>query len=816
MNTNNKPIYNNISFDLNLFQKETILYNNATQNFLSDADLLVTIKNSLVLLNYNLIKKEDLEINNVSTSLIRTKRTFSSNVSKTIVIKYKKEKQLNFRLTLKNKELTIKCINDNALIQSFIESVKQNLIDSDVLEIIDQINKTANENYKNILINYSNIQNFSKKYKKDKINEKIVIFEKNDLYNENKYNYTEFLNYLNKGLKENEKKTISSYSINYYYALNLSKNLSTLLEFLKVKIYYILIKDFTFKKKAVTINDLQLLFNNYFNYFNLKINTNVIQDNDKYAIIINNHLNKNQTNYSKVILGDFTINSFNQKSKLNFMKYLKNNSSSSNNAIKLNETFDENEIKKIESELQKFNKFGLEKDLETLIKNNNIFTYIFQNYNLYTKVFNNELQLNLHKEWYNMFCLILNNYLKTNGKDDLLKFICIIDKNNSNKLICYLVKNENMNKKKDLYLGYFIINLVNFFKTDFVSYEGFNIKNVNKNLNNIFPSNFIKEKNNIIKLNKDLLLVSYNENQNKYNNLDKFINILNTYIQRVKPLVIVICTQESNYKNIKWRSKIFSNTNFQSILQPKLTDYHKLLDNTTKKSMDTFTSRTLIYYKNDVINISNKIHTNLSKVLIKKINNKIDYQHIYNEISIQYEDKIKKFIFINGGNKKDNTKIKDLIDKFNLLNKYKNNFNIFLLGEIKNERRGQYFNPFANKKTNIKKEKTKSLTKLTIEEIQRKKHNKIESFYNNLQKSINKQVKKNTTIQQSIFYMTQKKELIIKDIKIINKKIRQQKTILQKITPNFAKNTLGISKNIKRKINSPSNYPICLKVNLKL
>lgn len=64
--------------------------------------------------------------------------------------------------------------------------------------------------------------------------------------------------------------------------------------------------------------------------------------------------------------------------------------------------------------------------------------------------------------------------------------------------------------------------------------------------------------------------------------------------------------------------------------------------------------------------------------------------------------------------------------------------------------------------------------------------------------------------------MTQKKELIIKDIKIINKKIRQQKTTLQKITPNFAKNTLGISKNIKRKINSPSNYPICLKVNLKL
>jgi hypothetical protein len=502
------------------------------------------------------------------------------------------------------------------------------------------------------------------------------------------------------------------------------------------------------------------------------------------------------------------------------MKYLKNNKSphSNNSLIKLNTNFNENEIKKIESELQKFNKFGLEKDLEILIKNNNIFTYILQNYNLYIQVFKNELELNISKEWYNMFCLILNNYLKTNGKDDLLKFICIIDKNNSNKLICYLVKNENMNKKKDLYLGYFIINLVNFFKTNFVSYEGFNIKNLNKNLNTIFPSNFIKKKNNIIKLNKDLLLVSYNEYQDKYNNSDKFINILNTYIQRVNPLVIVICTQESNYKNIKWRSKIFSNTNFQSILQPKLNDYHKLLDNITKKSMDTFTSRTLIYYKNnDVINISNKISNNLSKVLIKKLkNNKIDYEHIYNEISIQYEDKIKKFIFINGGNKKDNTKIKDLIDKFKLLDKYKNNFNIFLLGEIKNERTGQYLNPFANKKTNIKKEKTKSLTKLTIEEIQRKKHNKIESFYNNLQKSINKQVKKNTRIQQSIFYMTQKKELIMKDIKIINKKIRQQKTTLQKITPNFAKNTLGISKNIKRKINSPSNYPICLKVNLKL
>ena len=220
--------------------------------------------------------------------------------------------------------------------------------------------------------------------------------------------------------------------------------------------------------------------------------------------------------------------------------------------------------------------------------------------------------------------------------------------------------------------------------------------------------------------------------------------------------MIVICSIKPNFK-----------TNFESILKSVLDKkYDYLAPNLSKKF------KTVIFYNKE--HTSNKNFAINDELKSTSFNNK----SIYNQITIENE-KPKKFIFING-----NDNIKNLIDEYNLVDKYNDGYNIFLLGIIQNYEKQL----FSSKKFNINQESKQkmSLINKTKIEIRKKKQEKIQLFYKKLQNSINRQID-----NQSIIYIPQKNELIIKDLKKVIK-IKKEK-----------------------EINTNTN-PICLKVNLKL
>ena len=219
--------------------------------------------------------------------------------------------------------------------------------------------------------------------------------------------------------------------------------------------------------------------------------------------------------------------------------------------------------------------------------------------------------------------------------------------------------------------------------------------------------------------------------------------------------MIVICSIKPNFK-----------TNFESILKSELNKkYDYLAPNLSKKF------KTVIFY--------NKEHTSNKNLAINDElkSTSLNNESIYNQITIENE-KTKKFIFING-----NDNIKNLIDEYNLVDKYNDGYNIFLLGIIQN-----YEKQLFSKKFNIEQESKQkmSLINKTKIEIRKKKQEKIELFYKKLQYSMNRQID-----NQSIIYIPQKNQLIIKDLKKVIK-IKKEK-----------------------EINTNTN-PICLKVNLKL
>jgi len=781
MNPNEKSYIKNfnlnLNLNLNLFAQEQIIYENSInhfkqniynygKNFSEIFDVETTdgnlkniydlIKNKILLLNYNLINSKKVEIN-ISTF------SYSSNI-KTINIKFiynSKEESLVYTLnisksTLKNK-ITIK-IKNNSNSNNFYNINKlilNSLIDENIFDLIKNL-----KIYQKFINEFEKIKDLSKLYKKYEkyILKNYIFFDNNNkeikksklVNNSNIFdcNYQELLIYINdeKKIKNEENKRISNYSFDFLYMSIIVKNLYELLNFIKHKIYFILMNQYIFSKN-VSIRDFELLFNDYFKFYNKNINSYVKEYNKIFVVVLNNK-NKLKLNYSKFILGSFTLDETSKnKSAINQTFF-----SPKNSIVNKNYNIQQN----INNILVKYNKFGLIRlNLKKLLEEeNNLFTNIHKNLELYKKIFHDELfdKNNNVNKINHIFCKILNYYLKELKKSNLLKFICFTKENNLNKLYCNLAK--NLKNKKDLYIGYLTIDLNTFIKSKFVTYQNFSVNNLNKNLNTIFPSNFVRTRNNTIKINQDLLLISLFENRKTYKNTSKFITIINSYIKRVQPYLIVICSINPNFK-----------TNFESILKSVLDKkYDYLAPNLSKKF------KTVIFY--------NKEHTSNKNLAINDELKSSSYnKSIYNQISIENE-KTKKFIFING-----NDNIKNLIDEYNLVDKYNDGYNIFLLGIIQN-----YEKQLFSKKFNIEQESKQkmSLINKTKIEIRKKKQEKIELFYKKLQYSMNRQID-----NQSIIYIPQKNQLIIKDLKKVIK-IKKEK-----------------------EINTYTN-PICLKVNLKL
>ena len=777
MNPNEQSYFKNFYLNLNLFAQEQIIYENSINHFKQNIynynnfskifdvipkdnnliNLFNLIKNKILLLNYNLINSKKVEIN------ISPQRTDNKKIINIEFIYNEKKELLVYTLnisksTLKNK-ITIK-IKNNSNSNNFYNINKlilNSLIDENIFYLIKNL-----KIYHKFIDKFQKIKDLSKLYKKY---EKYILKDNTFFDNQNKQikksklinnsnifdcNYQELLIYINdeKKIKNEENKRISNYSFDFLYMSIIVKNLYELLNFIKHKIYFILMNQYIFSEN-VSIRNFELLFNDYFKFYNKNINSYVKEYNKIFVVVLNNK-NKLKLNYSKFILGSFTLDETSKnKSAINQTFF-----SPKNSIVNKNYNIQQN-INKI---LIRYNKFGLIRlNLKKLLEEeNNLFTNIHKNLELYKKIFHDELfdKNNNVNKINHIFCKILNYYLKELKKSNLLKFICFTKENNLNKLYCNLAK--NLKNKKDLYIGYLTIDLNTFIKSKFVTYQNFSVNNLNKNLNTIFPSNFVRTRNNTIKINQDLLLISLFENRKTYKNTSKFITIINSYIKRVQPYLIVICSINPNFK-----------TNFESILKSVLDKkYDYLAPNLSKKF------KTVIFY--------NKEHTSNKNLAINdelkstSLNNK----SIYNQISIENE-KTKKFIFING-----NDNIKNLIDEYNLVDKYNDGYNIFLLGIIQNYEKKL----FSSKKFNIEQESKQKMSVInkTKMEIRKKKQEKIELFYKKLQYSMNRQID-----NQSIIYIPQKNQLIIKDLKKVIK-IKKEK-----------------------EINTYTN-PICLKVNLKL
>ena len=773
------------------FKKQLFDYGKDITNIFSNENenkLFNFIKSKFLLLNYNLIFDDNINISYIDGKQIE--KTRKNDYKKEIQIEFKNKKNeniiINYKLTLiqKSNKIILKIfLIDETNIDGIQNIIKNNLIEYDIFELINHL-----EIYKRITKEYSKIKDIHKKDNKilKKKYKQILIYnflnkseeelKKSKLvtYNESigsyNCNYINLLTYINneKNIKKNESKIIRSYSFDFIYMLNIIKNLFILLNFLKQKIYFILFNEYVFEKD-LELKSFELLFDNYFKYYyDVNINIDIKNFDNDFFIVLNNK-KKLKKNYSKIILGSFNFDNINfTKSKISNL--INNNLDKNLNSLKLYKN--EDIINNLNDILNKYTKFGLIKinSLNDLLNDNNLFVNIKKQLDVYKDIFNKELfnKNNTKKDINSILCKILNYYLVLLKKSVLLKFICFTKNNNLNKLYCNLGK--ILKNKKDLYIGYFTIDLTSFYKTNFISYKNFKSNNLNKNLNTIFPSNFVRLRNNTIKIDKDLLLISINDNYKKNKESDKFKNIIHSYIQRIQPFLIVICIKISKI-----------NKNFNSPLKNSIDDTYNFFSHISKNF------KTIIYYKKDSITNS----FNNKKLLIKneKESESITNKSIYYEIIIESNNKSKKFIFINS-----NDKLKNLIYEYNLINKFNDNFNIFLLGNIglsKDIIKSYMKKVNYDKKNNINSNKNKKIINKEKNAIKKEKEQKVFYFFEKLNKSIKNQLSINKSNEKSIFYIPQDKELIIRDIKKIVK----------------------INKN--REIDTPDN-PICLKVNLKL
>lgn len=314
---------------------------------------------------------------------------------------------------------------------------------------------------------------------------------------------------------------------------------------------------------------------------------------------------------------------------------------------------------------------------------------------------------------------LLQTFFGKEGIDDRLfdQYIDSIEKNNEKKdkniifkkiFNQYLIDN-NINFEIDVNDNNFILKygnkkygeftITNNIKTAIITKNNINLKTLfdNKGLISISPSDHIIPKNKLMKLDENILTISFHEDAKKFNVDD--LNVVQTYIEKVMPSVIVIGTQHSARINFP-----LGNKDFQTIFEKNMRDLH--YENIFRKKSNVrmielikgkkYIKLSVYMNKNKCVKINkNTKNKQENKLLIydnesiqknnsnDSINNQDKGSIIY-KMNMEINGNIKNFIFVNTHIKKNDSlkSFKDLILKHELPNKYDKNYNVFFFGNL--------------------------------------------------------------------------------------------------------------------------------------
>ena len=236
-------------------------------------------------------------------------------------------------------------------------------------------------------------------------------------------------------------------------------------------------------------------------------------------------------------------------------------------------------------------------------------------------------------------------------------------------------------------------------KTEITTKNNINLKTLfdNKGLISISPSDHIIPKNKLMKLDENILTISFHEDAKRFNVDD--LKVVQTYIEKVMPSVIVIGTQHS--ASIKFP---FGNQDFQTIFEKNMKDlqYENIFRKKSNVRMielikgKKYIKLSVYINKNKCIKINkNTINKQENKLLIyddesiqknnsnDSINNQDKGSIIY-KMNMEINGNIKNFIFVNTHIKKNDSlkSFEDLILKHELQNKYNKNYNVFFFGNL--------------------------------------------------------------------------------------------------------------------------------------
>ena len=713
--------------------KPGFIEDNGLNNFLQ-----YFIKNKIYVINLQLIDYDDISIslnskNETKASETRNKNnklsSYTYNLKYTItILKIKYELDIIFSCNLGKRNIKIETKsnsknNNKNKIKNITKNFKDNYNNLDSFTIQENLNfkkyyEIIDDNMVSIFNLYEQkINSILKNYNKDKINKKLLrknflfnidptngtntdtfsIYFKNDEYNVKKGNneqtnknsvkikyYT--INYnpeknlymveINKDFIINFlKKTPLRYSIDDWYIVNFLYYFNYIYIFIKEKIKSEFNNQINLKIQEDNFNDYKEHFVSYFKYY---LNT-------PYEISLIPKLNYLCIDGNGKIIGTFLF----KNNSLSFLFFYKN--------------FTQNyDISNVEDYVKKFNDFGFykyeKKDIYDLLTNKK--DDLFDEYNNLFEVY--EYSISRHyPEKIDLVLFILNRISKDLNKSLILSKKKSGSMNNVKLFEIYL-------KLRNKDIGTFNITVNDNKITKGELESNLNLKKLlnNRNQINLVPSNYIIPKNYIIKLINNLLIISFNEGNKKYDDNDTLV-LLN-YINKIKPVVIVIGTQESN------NSTFSSASHFQHILKNNLgkINYTNIDKETTKaKGLKIYKSvRTRIYINNDKADFINKNENNNSnnkkefsvKLLFKEISKKSNLGNILKSttfkgsilqgIEIEKNKITKKIIFVNShlyfksgkdtGVKIRENNFKKLIEEFKLPDFHKNGYNIFFFGDL--------------------------------------------------------------------------------------------------------------------------------------
>ena len=403
--------------------------------------------------------------------------------------------------------------------------------------------------------------------------------------------------------------------------------------------------------------------------------------------------------------------------------------------IKVNYVFDFNDNGKIEIYLSKrlisplftinYNNINNTADL-----NNDFITFLFSTTNLSDIFFieNKEDLLKLNETLlkilnYKKENLFSNNKSKNNIMTMSKNFIKILfNYYNEFNLLDFNIKYKDQSTV-NVFLG---TRLIGHFNINTTNNKRFIIEKTSLNIGNGLTENYFKrliktkfkpilplQKNNNINLNNsnNILIVSFNEANKRYNNED--INIILDKIIKEKPLFVVVNTQESLIRKRTGR------VDFHNYLSEALSrQEYSVLDSqdasvpiATIGLLKNKNVRTSIYFNQSIVTKNN----NNKKIKIISFGHKVSKKSnlgkaikktwwkgsICYELIIEENGKTIKFIFVNShlffesksykGKKNDenNTGLKkrihnfeSLVKEFKLIEKYEEGYNIFFSGDL--------------------------------------------------------------------------------------------------------------------------------------